>query len=658
MITKIANVIRGLAADMVEKAQSGHPGTPLGAAEIGAVLFTEILKHDPQDPSWPDRDRFVLSAGHGSALLYSVLHLTGYDLSLNDLKCFRQFGSKTPGHPEYHVTPGVETTTGPLGQGIANAVGMALAERMLAARFNRPGFEIVDHYTYALAGDGCIMEGVSSEAASLAGNFALGKLIVLYDDNDISIEGSTDLAFTEDVGRRFQGYGWQVLKIDGNEPSQIVKSLMTAKTESGRPTLIIAKTTIAKGSPLEGRAESHGTSLGKENISVLKRNLGLSEQEFYIPQETLEFYTGRRREWRDAHVAWTKKFQVWSKQFPDLHREWERLMRQELPEKLDSILRPYETGKALATRDASGLILNGLATLLPELVGGSADLAPSTKTYLNGFTDISATDFSGRNFHFGVREHAMGAILNGISVHGGFRVFGATFLVFADYMRPPIRLAALMEQPVIFVFTHDSFWVGEDGPTHQPIEQLETLRLIPNLRVLRPADANETIWAWLTALQTNHQPTVLILGKQKLPVLTGTSRDGFSRGGYSISEPETGSPDLILAASGSEVSLAMDTADLLAKEGRKIRIVSVPCRELFEEQEAAYRHQTLTPEIPLTIIEAGKGGGWHRLIPDPKQGFVISIERFGQSAPAEDLTKEFGFTPEAVAKKIKDYFKW
>jgi transketolase len=657
MITKISNTIRGLAADMVEKAQSGHPGMPLGTADIGAVLFTEILKHNPNDPSWPDRDRFVLSAGHGSALLYSLLHLTGYDLPLEELKRFRQFGSKTPGHPEYHVTPGVETTTGPLGQGIANAVGMALAERMLAARFNRPGFEIVDHYTYAIAGDGCMMEGVSAEASSLAGTLSLGKLIVLYDDNDISIEGSTDLAFIENVGQRYQSYGWQVLQIDGNDPAQISKALLAAKADLFKPKLIIAKTSIAKGSPLEGNCESHGAPLGKENLAALKKNLGLPEQEFCIPREVIDFFSNRRLEWKKEKDAWTDKFEAWSKQFPDLRREWDRLMHGELPEQLESVFAGYEA-KASATRESGGVVLNILASKVPELVGGSADLAPSNKTYLNGFNDVKAADFSGRNLHFGVREHAMGAILNGLSLHGGFRVFGSTFLVFSDYMRPAIRLAALMELPVVFVFTHDSFWVGEDGPTHQPIEHVEALRLIPNLQVIRPADANETAWAWLAAVQSKHQPTALILTRQKLPVLSGATQAGFARGGYIVKDVEAAKPDLIVVASGSEVPLGLETADLLAKDGKKARVVSVPCREKFLAQDASYRSQILPPGIPVVAMEAGIGSGWRQLTSGPENGLVISIERFGQSAPAKDLTKEFGFTAEAATTKIKQHFKW
>jgi transketolase len=657
MITKIANTIRGLAADMVEKAKSGHPGMALGAAELGAVLFTEVLKHNPGDPAWPDRDRFVLSAGHGSALLYSLLHLTGYNLPLEELKQFRQLDSKTPGHPEYGITPGVETTTGPLGQGIGNAVGMAVAERMMAALFNRPGFEIVNHFTYVLAGDGCMMEGVSSEASSLAGFLGLGKLIMIYDDNDISIEGSTDLAFNENVGRRYQAYGWQVLKVDGHDPAQIQTALTRAKAEPGRPTLIIAKTSIAKGSPLEGSSETHGAPLGKENVAILKQNINLPDQEFYIPEEVTGFYAQKRSEWQKTHQEWTDKFLAWSEQFPDLRREWERIIKKELPKELEEALPRFQTGATTATRDASGAVLNNLAARLPELIGGSADLAPSTKTYIKGSRDITAGNFDGRNLHFGVREHAMGAILNGISLHGGFRVFGSTFLIFSDYMRPPIRLAALMKQPVIFIFTHDSFWVGEDGPTHQPVEHIEALRLIPNLWVLRPADANETAWAWLFALRSS-KPCALILTRQKLPVLNGTSLSGFEHGGYVIEEPEAGKPDVILIASGSELALALETATLISKEGKKARAVSMPCRELFEEQDSGYRARIIGAGIPLVIIEAGIGAGWRRFVSKPEESLIISMERFGQSAPAEQLTKVFGYTPEAVFEKMKAKFNW
>lgn len=655
MIKTIANTIRGLAADTVEKANSGHPGMPLGTADLTAVLYSEVLKHDPSAPNWPDRDRFVLSAGHGSALLYTILHLTGYDLSLDELKRFRQLGSRTPGHPEYGITPGVETTTGPLGQGIANAVGMALAERMLAARFNRPGYEIVDHYTYVLAGDGCLMEGVSAEASSLAGSLGLGKLILLYDANDITIEGSTELAFTEDVAKRYLAYGWQVLQIDGHDFDEILKALEEAKAETSKPTIIVAKTIMAKCCPeLEGSHKAHGAPLGKEKITAMKQNLNLPLADFQVAEEVYAFFAQKREDWQKVRQLWEDKFQAWSEKYPELKREWDRVMQRELPADLEEALPRFEVGSSGATRDIGGKVLNALAERLPELVGGSADLAPSTKTYLNNFPAIKADNFAGRNLHFGIREHAMGSIMNGLSLHGGFRVFGSTFLVFSDYMRPPIRLAALMNQPVIYVFTHDSFYVGEDGPTHEPIEHVEALRVIPRLQTVRPADPNETAWAWLEALKNTDSPTALVLTRQKLPTLPGTNLDGFKRGGYIIKEA-AGRPDLVILASGSEVSLALNAAELLAAKGKKARVVSVPCREKFLKQDPDYIQGILGEGIPRVAIEAGIGNGWYRLV--GPLGLVISMEDFGESGPADVLATEFGFTPEKVADKIGAFLK-
>lgn len=655
MIKTVANTIRGLAADTVEKADSGHPGMPLGSADLAAVLYSEVLKHDPSAPNWPDRDRFVLSAGHGSALLYTILHLTGYDLSLDELKRFRQLGSRTPGHPEYGITPGVETTTGPLGQGIANAVGMALAEKMLAARFNRPGYEIVDHYTYALSGDGCLMEGVSAEASSLAGSLGLGKLILLYDANNITIEGSTELAFTEDVAERYLAYGWQVLQIDGHDFDQILKALEEAKAETSKPTIIVAKTVMAKGCPgLEGSHKAHGTPLGKEKITAMKQNLNLPLADFQVADEVYAYFAEKRGVWQKARQLWEDKFRAWSERYPELRREWDRVMQRELPVDLGEALPRFEVGSSGATRDIGGKVLNALAERLPELVGGSADLAPSTKTYLNNFPAIKADNFAGRNLHFGIREHAMGSIMNGLSLHGGFRVFGSTFLVFSDYMRPPIRLAALMNQPVIYVFTHDSFYVGEDGPTHEPIEHVEALRVIPRLQTVRPADPNETAWAWLEALKNTDSPTALVLTRQKLPTLPGTNLDGFKRGGYIIKEA-AGRPDLVILASGSEVSLALNAAELLAAKGKKARVVSVPCREKFLKQNPDYIQGILGEGIPRVAIEAGIGNGWYRLV--GPLGLVISMEDFGESGPADVLATEFGFTPEKVADKIGAFLK-
>lgn len=658
MIELIANTIRGLVADMVEKANSGHPGMPLGTAELGSMLYGEFLKHDPAAPGWPDRDRFVLSAGHGSALLYALLHLTGYGLTLEDLKAFRQIHSMTPGHPEYGI-PGVETTTGPLGQGVGNAVGMALAERMLAARFNRPGFSVVDHYTYALAGDGCMMEGVSGEACSLAGHWGLGKLILIYDDNQISIEGGTDLAFREDVAARFRAYRWEVFAIDGHQPAAIAGAVTAAKQNLGQPTLIIAKTKIAKGSPLEGSHEAHGSPLGKENIVRLKKNLGIAAADFAAPPAVVEYFQSKKAQWSQSRLQWEKQFGLWSVEYPELRREWDRITDRGLPaEVMEGFLSAGPSGafgdKPVATRDAGGKSLNILAAKLPELVGGSADLAPSTKTAIIGAGDIAPQEFGGRNLHFGVREHGMGSILNGMSLHGGLRVYGSTFLVFADYMRPPIRLAALMKQPVIYIFTHDSFWVGEDGPTHQPVEQLESLRAIPGLAVIRPADANETFYAWLDALQRTDQPTALILTRQKLPLLSGASREGLRRGAYVIRDAEAGTPDIILMASGSEVALTLETAVKLGLKGLRARVVSVPCRERFLQQDEGYIQKMLEEAVPRVAIEAGIGSGWYKLV--GRQGLVISLEHFGVSGPAEQLAVEFGFTPESMAERILQYY--
>ncbi len=656
MITNIANTIRGLVADIVEKAKSGHPGMPLGTAEISAVLYSEVLKHDPTVPDWPDRDRFVLSAGHGSALLYTLLHLTGYQMPMEELKRFRQLGSKTPGHPEFWDVPGIETTTGPLGQGLSNAVGMALAERMLATRFNRPDYEIVDHYTYAIAGDGCLMEGVTSEASSLAGDLGLGKLIVFYDDNEISIEGSTDLAFKEDVLQRYEAYGWQVLSIDGHDQEEILKALEDAKADTSRPTLIAAKTKIGKGSPLEGSAKSHGAPLGKENIVALKKALGLPEDEFYVPDKVYKHFEQKRSEWADTRKSWENKFKAWSEKYPELRTEWDRVMNRELPSDLKSALPKFEVGSALATRNAGGKVLTALSSKLPELVGGSADLSPSTKTYVEGAGDIGNGNFEGKNFHFGVREHAMGSILNGLSIHGGFRVYGSTFFVFSDYMRPPIRLASLMHQPVIYVFTHDSFYVGEDGPTHQPVEHIEALRIIPGMRTIRPADANETAWAWMSALERTTGPTAILLTRQNLPTLSGTDLEGFRRGGYIISEPEDGKADLVIIATGSEVSLALAAAEKLAAENKNARVVSMPCRELFMAQDPSYINKVLGTDLPRVAIEAGVSSGWYQIT--GTSGLVIGLDEFGKSGPFKDLTELFGFTPEAVVNKIKSFYQW
>ncbi|HHT27684.1 MAG TPA: transketolase [Firmicutes bacterium] len=647
MLEKIADVVRGLVADSVQKAKSGHPGMPLGAAEIGAVLYSEVLAHDPTAPDWPNRDRFVLSAGHGSMLLYSFLHLTGYDMPMSELQQFRQLGSRAAGHPEYGMAPGIETTTGPLGQGIANAVGMALAEAMQASRFNKPGYDIVNHYTYTLVGDGDLMEGVASEAASLAGHLGLGKLIAIYDANSISIEGSTDLAFTEDVAGRFSAYGWHVQQIDGHDCEQIATAIAAAQAEEGRPSLIIARTSIGKKSLKENSNKSHGEPLGEKEVAALKKALGFPDTEFYVPAEVYEFYAQKRKTWAAKRAAWEEMFERWSKEYPELRETWDLGQNGVLPDQLAGTLSATDSAAPMATRDASGMALQQLARLVPYLVGGSADLAPSTKTYLEGAGSVQKGNYSGRNLHFGVREHAMGSILNGMSLYGGLRVFGSTFLVFVDYMRPALRMAAMMKQPVIYVFTHDSIYVGEDGPTHQPIEQLESIRIIPGMVVIRPADAEETRMAWAVAMERKDGPTALILTRQKLPVITTGKAAGVAKGAYVLREC-SGSPALTLIATGSEVALAMAAAETLAQEGKQIRIVSMPSRELFCMQDESYKASVLLESGRRLIIEAGVTSGWSMFTrPGDK---VYGINRFGESGPAEEVAKHLNLTSEAVTE--------
>mgnify|MGYP001014318836 FL=1 len=656
MLRRVAHTIRGLSADAVEQAKSGHPGMPLGAADIAAVLYCEALKHDPSSPRWIDRDRFVLSAGHGSMLLYSVLHLTGYDLPMSELKRFRQLGSKTAGHPEYGLTPGVETTTGPLGQGFANAVGMAIAERMLAARYNRPGYEIFNHYTYVLAGDGCMMEGITSEAASLAGHLKLDRLIVFYDDNDISIEGSTDLAFTESVPDRFRAYGWHVQEIDGHDLDAIRNAIKTAKEHTGQPSLIVAKTVIAWGSPtLAGSHHSHGAPLGPDEVAGLKKALGLPSEPFSVPDDVKEFLADRQKQWKAEHDRWNAMFEEWSSKYPELRRNLDAALAGELPEDLESMISTFEAGTKIATRNSSGKTLQQIAKAVPYLAGGSADLAPSTKTYLEGERDIAPGDFSGRNFHFGIREHAMAAICNGISLHGGIRPYCSTFLVFVDYMKPAVRLSALMKQPVIYVLTHDSIYVGEDGPTHEPIEQTESLRLIPNCRVFRPADANETRLAWIEAIKRKDGPTCLILTRQNLPTIAADRipRDGFAKGGYVLKRESSGNPDLVLVAAGSEVSLCLETAEMLEADGVKTRVVSMPSRELFMSQDPDYRASVLT-DAPKVAVEIGVGEGWYQIT--GTGGLVYSLQRFGESGPGEQVAAHLGFTASALREAIRKKF--
>jgi len=650
------NTIRTLAMDGVQKANSGHPGMPMGTADMAYVLWTQFLKHNPANPAWPDRDRFILSAGHGSMLLYSLLHLTGYDLPLDELKNFRQWGSRTPGHPEYGLTPGVEMTTGPLGQGFATGVGMAIAERFLAAHFNRPGHTIVDHFTYAIVSDGDLMEGISHEAASLAGHLRLGKLIYLYDDNGITIEGSTDLAFSEDVAARFRAYGWHVQQVDGYDLAAIAGAIRAAQAETMRPSLIIARTHIGFGSPhKQDTAGVHGSPLGEEELRLTKQNLGWPvEPPFHIPDQALARFRQAVERGRDRETDWQTRFAAYAAAYPELAAEWEMAMSGELPPGWDADLPVFKPEDGpLATRVASGKVLNALAPRLPTLIGGSADLASSNKTYLNGQGDFEADTPGGRNLHFGVREHAMGAILNGLTLHGGVITYGGTFLVFSDYMRPAIRLAAMMELPVIYVFTHDSIGIGEDGPTHQPIEQLAALRAIPGLTVIRPADANETVEAWRVALTHGDGPVALALTRQKLPTLDRArlaSADGLARGAYILAEAENGQPEVIIIATGSEVHVALAAQELLAQRGVAARVVNMPSWELFERQPRDYRHAVLPPAITARLaVEAGVAQGWHRYV--GPAGDVVSIERFGASAPYKVLWEKFGFTAENVATR-------
>ncbi|MCF8050996.1 MAG: transketolase [Desulfobacterales bacterium] len=649
------NTIRTLAMDAIEEARSGHPGAPMGLATAGYVLWTRVLRHNPENPQWPDRDRFVLSGGHASMLLYALLHLTGYDLSLDDIRQFRQWGSRTPGHPEYGLTPGVETTTGPLGQGIANAVGMAMAERHLAARFNRSGKDIVDHYTYVICGDGDLMEGVTHEAASLAGHLGLGRLICLYDDNRITIEGSTEITFTENVAERFSAMGWHTLEVaDGNDLDAIEAAINAARAESGRPSLILLRTHIAFGSPgKQGSADAHGAPLGREEVCRTKKNLGCPEdQDFCVPEATHEIRERCLARGRAAEKEWSGIFRDWESSRADLAKEWKTAMEGGLAAGWDQGLPEFAEGELLATRAASGKALNAFARRIPELIGGSADLAPSNKTIIDGAEDFQKANYGGRNIRFGVREHAMGAILNGMALHRGVRPYGGTFLVFADYMRPAIRLAALMKLPVIYVFTHDSIAVGEDGPTHQPVEHLASLRTIPGLTVIRPADANETVHAWRQALAAADGPTALILSRQKLPVLPKAAQKDarLELGAYVLAEDE-GTTELILIASGSEVHLALNAAERLKKEkGAGVRVVNMPSWELFEKADSAYRRTIFPPELTVRLaVEAGIAMGWERYVGDA--GAVIAMNRFGASAPGGVVMERFGYTVDNVVAK-------
>ncbi len=646
---KAINTIRFLSADGVQKANSGHPGLPMGAAVLAYVIWTRFLKHHPANPAWPDRDRFILSGGHGSMLLYSLLHLTGYDLSLEELKNFRQWGSRTPGHPEYGLTPGVETTTGPLGQGFANGVGMAIAEAHLAAQFNRPGFDMINHYVYAIVTDGDLMEGVASEAASLAGHLKLGKLIYLYDDNRISIDGSTDLAFTEDRAKRFEAYGWQVIRnVDGLSVREVEAAIRKARKDP-RPSLIVCRTHIGYGLPTrQDTAKAHGEPPGEEELRAAKQKLGWPlEPDFYIPEDVLQFFRSALKNGQRAERKWQRLFKAYQQAYPELAAELKRRLAGELPQGWDQNLPEFPADpKGIATRAASGKVINALAERLPELIGGSADLTPSNNTWINNSTSFQAENRLGRNFHFGVREHGMGAIVNGMTLHGGVIPYCGTFLVFSDYMRPAVRISALSHIPSLWVYTHDSIGLGEDGPTHQPVEHLAALRAIPNLVVIRPADANEVREAWIAAIRNRHQPTAFALTRQAVPVLdrsTFAPASGLHRGAYVLADLGGAKPQIILMASGSEVALIVEAGYSLAAEGYNVRLVSFPSWELFEQQDQSYRDEVLPPSIKRRLaVEAGVAQGWHRYVGD--QGRIISIERFGASAPYKKIYEEFGLT--------------
>ena len=653
--------IRTLAIDAIEKAKSGHPGMPMGAAPMGYQLFAKTMKHNPSRPDWINRDRFVLSAGHGSMLLYALLHLCGYDLPMEEIQNFRQWGSKTPGHPEYGHTPGVDATTGPLGQGIAMAVGMAMAEAHMAATYNREGFPVIDHYTYVICGDGDLMEGVSAEAASLAGHLKLGKLIVLYDSNDISLDGELSLSFSENVAKRFESYNWQVLRVeDGNDLAAIGRAVAEAQADKTRPTLIEVKTIIGYGSPNKagkgGHAGPHGTPLGAEEARLTKEAYGWPHPEFHVPEEVRAHFAEVKRRGEAAYAEWEAMFAKYKEAYPELARQLELATARKLPEGWDAALPQYAPeDKPVSTRVASGNAINALAERVPYLAGGSADLESSTMTHMKGVPVFKPGSYEGRNIYFGVREFAMAAALNGMSLHGGLRVYGSTFFVFTDYLRPAVRLSALMKQPVIYVLTHDSIAVGEDGPTHEPIEQLASIRAMPDLTVIRPADGNETSAAWAVALRNTERPVALVLSRQNLPILPGTAekaREGVAKGAYVLSEAEGGQPAGILIATGSEVQLALAAQRLLAQEGIFVRVVSMPSWDLFERQPEDYRESVLPKAVKARLaIEMASPFGWERYV--GSEGAVLGISTFGASAPGDRVMKEYGFTPENAAAKFK-----
>lgn len=653
--------IRMLSADAVQKANSGHPGMPMGAADYTFTLWHRYMHFNPQDPEWPNRDRFVLSAGHGSMLLYSLLHLYGYDLSMEEIKRFRQWGSKTPGHPEYGPTPGVETTTGPLGQGFANGVGMAIAAKMTAARYNTDEQQLFDHYVYGIVSDGDLMEGVASEAASLAGHLQLGNLIYFYDHNYISIEGCTGLTFTEDRGKRFEAYGWQVLYIDGHNAEEAAEAIERAQADQTRPTLIVARTHIGHGSPNKvDDAGVHGAPLGEEELAATKRNLNWPlDESFYVPDEVRQLCQSRVTELQETYDAWQDEFSAWQEANPDLAAQYDASMNKLLPDDLeDQLLEAVPQTGANATRNLGGAAIQRIADIVPYLVGGSADLAPSTKTLMNDYADIGPDSFAGRNFHFGVREHAMGSIINGVALYGGFIPFGATFLVFADYMRPPIRLACLMGTQVIYVFTHDSIFVGEDGPTHEPVEQVASLRLIPGMTVIRPADGKEVAAAWAYALR-HDGPTALVMTRQKLPAIQREvpfSIEDCQKGAYVVAETDdSDEPDVILVATGSEVQFTLPTKEALEEAGYSVRAISMPSREQFLHQSEDYRHNLIPTAAKKVVMEAGVRFGWGDIVgPD---ALFITQDSFGHSAPYTVLMEELGFTASQIAERVLDWLQ-
>ena len=650
------NAIRVLSADAIEKSKSGHPGLPLGAATMAYTLWSK-MNHNGKNPNWDNRDRFILSAGHGSMLEYSLLHLFGYGITIEDIKNFRQVGSLTPGHPEYGHTPGVEITTGPLGQGICNAVGMAIAEAHLAEKFNRTGYEVVNHYTYSIVGDGCLMEGISGEASSLAGTLGLGKLIVLYDSNNISIEGDTDIAFREDVAKRYEAYNWQVIKVnDGNDIEAIEKAIEEAKSETTKPSMIIVKNQIGFGCPAkQGKASAHGEPLGAENVKAMKENLGWKQEELYVPAEVYSNMDNYINAGVEKENFWNSLFEAYQNEYPELAAEYSKWMSGEIDS--EALLNNedfWSFDKEMATRESSGIMINRLAELIPNFIGGSADLAPSNKTYMSGKGDFSAEDRSGRNLHFGVREHAMAAIANGMYAHGGLKVFCATFFVFSDYMKGAMRLSSLMNLPIAYVLTHDSIGVGEDGPTHQPIEQLAALRSMPNMTVFRPADSKETAAAWYYAVTNGTTPTSLVLTRQKLPLYDGCAKRAL-KGGYILKDSKKETPDVILMASGSEVELIFKAADELAVKGIDARVVSIPSFEIFNAQDEAYKESVLPNSVRKRVaVEALTSFGWYQYV--GLDGKVVSLDTFGASGNAATLFEQFGFTVENVVNETMKLF--